>query len=75
MDTRSALIVAIAIILAAFLHGGVYTLAPAGEGEVYRLNKLNGTVAFCIAGNGRIICAPAAWFNTLQEAAKSAIPN
>ena len=74
MDIRFPLILAAAILLAAFIHGGIYTMTPAGDATVYRLNKLNGTVAFCVAGNGRIVCAPAAWFQTLQEAGKSTIP-
>ncbi len=51
MEMKVALIVALGIVIAAFVHGGVYTgLRTSQEAAVlYRVNKFTGDVAFCRA--------------------------
>ncbi len=69
MNVRWAIILATGLILAAFIHGGIYTMVAAGEGGshdltgivfAYRVNKFTGAVAMCVRGR-TTWCGPARW--------------
>ncbi|MBF6571642.1 MAG: hypothetical protein IVW54_22575 [Candidatus Binataceae bacterium] len=48
-NNAQAVIIAIGLVIAGFLWGGVYTTCPAYKGmAVYRVNRLTGAVALCI---------------------------
>ena len=50
MGTRVAIILALGLIIAAFIHGGLYHATSAG-GEtpiVWRINKFTGSVFVCV---------------------------
>ena len=66
MDIRSALILAVAIVLAALVNGRIYATAG-GEGGVYRLNKFTGALTWCLGP----VCAPPTWSQTVEEHKKS----
>jgi len=71
MEVRWATVLAIGIILAAFLHGGIYQVVIAGAGSggggegisgdygfnAYRLNRFTGDMVFCQTS----FCRPVTW--------------
>lgn len=48
MEIRTVIVLALGLVFAAFIHGGVYQLVPSGENMVHRVNKLTGDVTFCV---------------------------
>lgn len=48
MDWRWVIVLAAGLILAAFVHGGVYQIVGTPV-YVYRLNKFTGQITFCVA--------------------------
>jgi hypothetical protein len=60
MTTRAAIILAIAILLAAFLHGGLYSVVGTGDVGAYRFNKFTGSVTWCL-GNRCLTLPVRAW--------------
>jgi hypothetical protein len=60
LTSWAAVVLAIALVAAAILHGGIYELRASGSTEqpiVWRLNRLTGTVDMCNAST----CADTAW--------------
>jgi hypothetical protein len=48
MTTKAAAILAASILLAALLHGGIYTVAVGGAtGVAYRANRFTGQIVVC----------------------------
>ena len=55
MNTRSAIILAVGLIVAGLVHGGFYQVVPSGENRIHRVNKWTGAVVFCV---GYLQCGP-----------------
>ncbi len=54
---RWVIVLAVALILAAFIQGGIYEFDSVGTGGGFRVNKFTGSVAFCAGAE----CFPANW--------------
>jgi len=52
-NTAAALIVGIALVLAAFLIGGRYTVATNARGVAYVLDRFTGDVNYCLPNQCR----------------------
>ncbi len=71
MDTRSAIVIGLGLILAAFAHGGVYQMVIAGSGggdegitgdvRAYRVNRFTGEIDHCAGFR----CRPVTWLEPL----------
>ncbi len=50
MDTKAALILAIGLILASLIHGGLYSVTSAGGDNqvVFRVNRFTGSTTWCV---------------------------
>lgn len=55
MGLREAIVLAVALVIAALLNGGVYTQTVSSV-SVYRLNRFTGSLDFCTGAYG---CVPA----------------
>ena len=53
MNTRSAIILALGLILAALVYGGMYQVTSTGTDRpfMWRINKFTGSVAVCLGVN------------------------
>jgi len=48
LDIRWAIIIALGLIIAAYVHGGIYEM-ESSEGIAWRVNKFTGSVQVCIS--------------------------
>lgn len=60
----SSVIIALSLILAAILHGGVYQITSAGSERpfVWRVNKFTGSMIGCLGWNCEPLRVPSEWW-------------
>jgi hypothetical protein len=50
--TFAASVIALALVAAALLNGGIYQMLRGDESSIYRLNRFTGVVSVCVVGGG-----------------------